>query len=145
MAQRALSVRESELSRGDGASPEVFTRIAKVRSIDPPELSTDFEDATDFDSTDFIKEYVDTLSGIGTIGLEIHYLPDDPTHDATTGVIYDWKNRTERNYKIVFSNAAKTEWIFPCKVANFKPNIGEVGGKLTAAITLQVMGAGTIN
>lgn len=146
---KPVTSKGSQLMRGDGGSPEVFTKVAKVINFDPPELSTNFEDATDFDSDDAsgvpVEEKISTTNAIGDMSCTIHYLPEDASHNATDGLVADWKAQTERNYKIVYGNDAQTEWIFPVKIASFAPKVGTPKDKTTADVSFTVLGPGTLN
>jgi hypothetical protein len=128
---------------GDGASPENFTTIAEVTDISGPELGTDTEDGTHHSSTGGYEEVIATILRTGTVTLTIQYDPTDATHDASTGLIYEWTQKTTTNYQLVFPDTSSTTWTLPCKVTGFTP-AAPVGGKLTAEVTLKVDGQPTL-
>jgi hypothetical protein len=128
---------------GDGATPESFTTIAEVTSIGGPDLSTDTEDGTHHGSSGGYEEVIATILRTGTVDLEIQYDPAGATHDAGTGLIYEWVQKTTTNYQLVFPDTASTTWTLPCKVVGFAPD-APVGGKLAASVTLKVDGEPTL-
>lgn len=128
------------LKRGDGATPEVFTAVAKMGDISGPNLEAQTEDATIHDATGYAQVIPTILDG-GELSFPIDYTPTDGTHSAATGLIYDWKNRLLKNYQMVWPDA--TTWTFPCYITKFSAK-APVKGKLTADVTLKISGAPTL-
>lgn len=131
------------LKIGDGGSPETFTAIAEVLDITGPNLSTDTEDGTHQQSPGGFEEVVPTILRTGEVTFTIQFLPTHATHNATTGLVADWKNKTLRNFQLVFSDPASTTWAFAAYVTGFQPQ-SPVGGKRTADVTLKVTGQPTL-
>lgn len=128
---------------GDGGTPENFTTIAQVTDISGPDFSTDTEDATHHSSAGGYEEVITTILRTGAFTLAIQFIPTDSTHNVSTGLLYEWKNKTTTNYQLVFPDTGSTTWTMPCKVTGF--SIGApVGGKLTADVTLRVTGEPTL-
>lgn len=131
------------LKIGDGGGTEVFTTIAEVSNISGPGLSLDTTEVTTHSSSGAWKERIATLLDGGEVTFDIFFAPTGATHSQTSGVLKDMKNRTKRNFKLVFPNAGATEWIFPAYVTAF--SIDEpVDGALTASVTLTIAGAPTL-
>ena len=93
----------STLKLGDGASPEVFTTIAEIRTIDGPGLGLEFVDATNLTSANNFREVLPTFKDGGEVTFEANWLPNNATHDGTTGIYGEWDNRTLSNYQLGFA------------------------------------------
>ena len=85
------------LERGDGASPEVFTAIAKIVSISGPEESKDELDDTTLDSAGGYKEFVSGLKDGGSMTLALNYNPADTGQAALQT---DYAAGTKQNYRL---------------------------------------------
>lgn len=132
------------LKIGDGATPtENFTTIAEVRDISGPSLSLDTEDTTSHSSTGGWEDAVGTILRSGEVTFDIGYQPSETTHNATTGLLADMRNRVRRNFQLVFPDASSTTWSFTALVTGFQPG-APVGGSLTASITLKPVGQPTL-
>jgi len=131
------------LKTGDGTSPEVFTTIAQVVSIGGPSLSLDPLDVTSHSSLEGNKEFVGGLIDGGELTLEINFDPADATHNQAAGLLKLLKDRTIRNFELVFSDTASTKWTIPALVTGFEPG-APVDGKLSASVTLKVSGVPTL-
>lgn len=124
------------LKKGDGATAEVFTTVAEVKSISGPNLSMDTIDATHMESPNAFREFIPSLKSAGDVTLEMNYLPANANQ---AGFITDFQNRTLRNWKIVFPDAATTTWAFSGYITAFAPSAA-VDGMLTASATITVSG-----
>ncbi len=131
------------LKGGDGAETEVFTTIAEVLDISGPGLSMEPVDATSHDS-DGWKEFIAGLKDGGDVSFDIQYIPSNATHkNASGGVLYDFDQRTLRNFQLVFPDSGSTTWTFAAFVTGFEPQ-APVEDKLTASLTLKISGAPTL-
>jgi hypothetical protein len=131
------------LKIGDGGGPENFTTIAEVKDIGGPSLELAAEEVTSHGSPGGWREFVGTLLSAGEVTFDLNFVPTEATHNPSTGLIADMKNRVKRNFKLVFPNAGATTWSFAALVTKFEP--GEpVEGSLNAAVTLQVSGQPTL-
>ena len=133
------------MSRGDSASPEVFTTIAEVVSISGPGLSRDAIEISNHSSPSQFKQFVAGMKDGGEITLEINYDPAGATHGASSGgLLYDLASGTAAvNYKLTFPDTAATEWILPGLVTGFEPGAPH-DDKLSASVTIKVSGAPTL-
>ncbi len=143
MVTQALSAFGTLLKIGDGGGPEAFTTIAEVTDIKGPGLSMDAVEVTSHDSPNAVKEKIAGLKEVGELTFSINYVPTAATHNATTGLIRDWKNRTKRNFQLVFPDTGATTWSFAALVTNFQPT-APVDGKLAADVTLTPAGDATL-
>lgn len=129
----------TQFQRGDGASPEVFTKLAHVITIGGPSLAREAVDATDHDSPDRWREFIGGLRDGGEITVELHYVPGDTGHDALKD---DLESDAARNYRLVFPDSPATQWTVPALVTGLTP-AGPHDAKLTATVTLKVSGKPT--
>jgi len=116
------------------------TAYAQVTNISGPGLSLDTEDVTSHDSTNAWEEVVATILRSGEISMDLVYDPAHATHKyAAGGLIYDLVQRTEITLKLIFSDAATTEWDFNAYVTGFEPT-APVDGALTATAKFKLTG-----
>lgn len=71
---------------GDGASPEVFTAVANVVSINLSGRSVEEVDFTHLLSSSGYREFRAGFKDPGELTMTCHYNPSDATLDASTGV-----------------------------------------------------------
>ncbi len=121
----------------------VYTTIAELRDISGPNFKLDTKEVTSHSSPGAIKEFIATLIDAGEITFNISFLPQDPTHDYSAGILRDMFNRTRRNVRLVFPDAGVTTWTFPCFVVDFKTD-EKVDGSLDGSVTVKVAGQPTL-
>lgn len=126
-----------------GGLAEAFTTIAQVRNISGPGLSLDIEDVTTHDSTGAWEEVVATVLRSGEITLDLVWDPATPTHSNGVGLLAVMPRRATRNFKVIFPDAASTEWSFAAEIVNFEPDAPH-DGALTASVTLKLSGEVTL-
>lgn len=144
MSSAAIFAQGTLLQIGDGATPtEGFTTIAEVLDISGPELTQNTSDVTNHDSPGGWQEFIGTILSGGTVTFDVNWQPVEPTHSQSTGVIFDLKSRTKRNFKIVFTDSGNTTWTFTALVTNFTPG-APVQDKLLGSVTLQITGQPTL-
>lgn len=127
----------TQLQRGDGAGPEVFTKIADVTNISGPGLSRETLDMTSHDSVDGWMEFVGGLKDPGEVSADINYQPSE--HDS---LVDDFEDTEPRNYRLVFPDA--TTWTFPSILTGFEPE-APYDDKLSASLTFKVSGKPTLS
>jgi hypothetical protein len=127
------------LQRGNGADPEVFTTIPKVRSLKGPPLETTMLDTTALDTTGGYETMIPSLKKPGQVTFELDFMPDDSNHQALLG---DYVRGTLRDFQIVWPDGVST-WAFSAYVSKWEPNAAPEA-VLTAAITMQISGAPTL-
>jgi len=126
------------ISRGDAASPEVFTVLAAVADYSGPSADQPELDVSDLSST--AKEFIAGLIDNGEVTLSLHWQPDNATHVT---MLSDFDAGTISNWRVTWSDAspAKT-WTFPAFVKSFVPT-ASVDSPLSGDVTLRVTGAVT--
>lgn len=129
------------LKVGNGATVEVFTTVAEVKSISGPNLSLEFAEATHMESPNGFREYLPTFKDSGDVTLECNFLPANTQHKQLTT---DMVARTLRNFKLNWPNTGGTVWSFAAYISGFSPS-ASVGDMLAASVTLRPTGAVTIS
>jgi len=136
----AISSFGTFLKKGDGATPtETFATIAEVGDIEGPDMSLATEEVTHHGSTGGWDEFVGTLLSGGEVTFPLNFLPSNATQDGVTGLQADMKNRTRRNFQIVYPDAGSNGFAFAALVTGVKPK-APVKGKLAADVKLKISG-----
>lgn len=91
------------LKLGSASSPDLFTAIGNVTSFNI-QTQADQVDATHLQSTSGFREYKQGFKA-ATVTFELHYDPDNSTHDDSTGLWALYAAGTERSFKADFSAA----------------------------------------
>lgn len=123
----------TQLQRGDGATPEVFTPLANVADITPPGIERETYDVTAHDSPEAWREFIGGLKDGGEVEIEVNYDPRE--HD---NLIADFADSAPRNYKIVWPGTLGN-WAFAAILTNFEPEAPH-DDKLAASLTFKVSG-----
>ena len=128
------------LKIGNGSSPETFTAIAEVKDISGPNLSMEFAEFTHQQSSDGYREYKPTFKMSGDITFDCNFLPDDATQTfASSGLLYDYDQKTLRNFQLLFPDSGATLASFSAYVANIQPS-APMSEALSLSVTLRVTG-----
>ncbi|WP_289009512.1 phage tail tube protein [uncultured Thermomonospora sp.] len=127
----------TQLLRGDGGTPEIFTAIANVTSISGPGLSRETIDVTAHDSPDGWMEFVGGLKDAGEVSADINY--DPSKHDT---LVADFDDDEPRNYQLVFPDS--TTWSIQAILTGFEPE-APYDDKLAASLTFKVTGKPTLS
>jgi len=135
----------TQLQIGDGATPtEGFTTIAGVRDINGPNMSAETIDAKAHDSPGAWGEMIPSFLNAGEVTFDIAYDPAEPTHmDGAGGLRNDFKNRTLRNFKLIYTDTGASEDAFSAYITAFGPS-APLADLLTASITLTLSGEPTL-
>jgi len=134
------------LAYGDGATPEVFTKIGQVKDIDGPSMSRDTVDVTNHDSTGGYLESLGSMRDSGEISFPVEYDPGDATHDQDTGLLFLFDKDARTNFQLIFPVASLNGfwgYEFSGTVTGFKPGM-PVLGSITADVTIKVSGPITL-
>jgi hypothetical protein len=82
---------------GDGATPENFTLVNQVESVDEGGNKIDIEEVTSADNTDRYKRKAGRLEDPGTVAAVILWNPTDPTHQGLMAL----KDGQPHNFKVI--------------------------------------------
>jgi predicted secreted protein len=126
--------------RGDGADPEVFTEIAGITGITPPDFSRDTQNANLLNGEDGWERVVATIKRSGEIQLNLEF---DPAGESEASLLTDFESGETKNYQIVFPD--DTTWQLPAVVTGFQ--VGELTAEnlMTATVRLKVNGKPNLN
>jgi hypothetical protein len=123
---------------GNGASPEVFTDIEGVfNGPTGPGFQQSMLELRHHSSTSTVKK--PTTVNVTPCSFSIAY---DSTNTNHTALETASKNKTKKNFKVVFTDAGAAQYAFSAYV-DFQPQ-GPVEGWNEAAVTLHVDGDITI-
>lgn len=143
MSSAALSAFGTLLKLGDGATPtENFTTIAELRTVSGPSIQADALDATTHNTPTPFRRFIAGLLDGGEISFEINFLPQDPSHSYSAGILKDVLNRARRNMQLVFPDSGNTTWVIPVIFTAFEMS-SDPAEILMASITAKVSGPPT--
>lgn len=139
MSDRALHGFGTLLQRGDGLVPETFTSVAEVKSISGPDMSSDTHDVTAHTDGDPWRTKIPGLLDAGQLSFDVNFLPFDPTHDSTGGLVADFAARSVRNWRLVFPDPGQTTWEMRGFVSglSFSEPVDDI---LSASVTIELTG-----
>jgi hypothetical protein len=120
---------------GDGQSPENFTPVSQVQSVDEGGNKVDPEDITSADNTDRIKRKTGRLEDPGTVSPVIFWNPTDPTHQGLMAL----KDGNPHNFKVVNPGAFGVR-LFPAIIETATDQKLELGKGTMRTIKLVVSG-----
>ena len=133
----------SEFKVGDGATPEVFTAVAEVRDITPPQMERDAYEVTHHGSSDGYREFIPGWRDGSEAEFLLNWLPNDTTQDENTGLLSQFEDDDLHNFQIVLPDSLAT-LAFAGFITKFNPNTPiEEGADLS--ITLKVSGKVTVS
>ena len=94
----------SSLELGDGATPEVFTAIDGVISIDLGSNKIDLVDNTDMGTTGTQRTFVDGLENPGDVTVKLNVKPGNVSQAS----LFAAKGAGVKNWKVVYPAAVRT-------------------------------------
>ena len=135
MATSAFLGSQTLLQIGNGASPEVFTTIAEVRSLGDFGQENDLVEVTHFLST--AKEYIFGLADGVELPVVVNYIPTDTTHVASLAA---QATRTTKNFKLKLSTSPIFTFSFAALIKGWRlPLTPNDAGQMT--FNLKISGA----
>lgn len=137
----AISSHGTLVLRALQSAPTVFTAIAELGDITPPELSRNEFDASTQEKN--IDAYTLGILRRGVLTIPLNFLPTDATHDHIAGVqkALITEPVPVDGWKILFPDG--TAWVMSGQVRGFQPT-APVDGKLSAQVTIRMSGRMTI-
>ena len=143
MPSGAISAYQTLLKLGDGGGTEAFTTIAEIIKLGGPKLKLDTKEVTSHSSTGAFREFIATLLDAGEVSLDGNFIPTNATQSQSSGLLKDMKNRTKRNFQMVFPDVGVTTWSFAAFVTSFEIT-AQFDDVLSFSATLKVTGAPTM-
>lgn len=129
------------LARGNGAVPEVFTRVCQVFGISGVGETNELVQATTFCSAGS-REYIGGLADGEEMTVEANYEQGDATLLA---MITDVKNKVTRNYRLEIEDGSPSETMSFAAVAIGWVLNPAVDDRNTISYTLKISGSITIS
>jgi len=111
-----ITARTVTATAGGTDGTEAFTTVAEVKSISGPNTQTSIIDITHMQSDNNTREFLPTLIDPGEMSFVINFLPNSSGHQ---GLRTDQKNRTKRNWKLVFTDSAATTYSLAGYITGF--------------------------
>ena len=101
----------AQFMRGDGASPEVFTKIGEVTSISEVGETGNLVQVTNHDSpgTPPRHEYIGGILDGDEITFEANWI-DDATQDHSAGFIKSAAGQLKENYQLILKSSAQLDF-----------------------------------
>jgi hypothetical protein len=130
MATNAILGAGSSLKLGDGASPEVFTKVAEVLRVGAIGQSAAEIDVTSLDST--AKEYIAALPDGETVAITMNFVGGTQQNALRDGV------RTTKNFVMEFSDNTKAT--FSMVILGFMRDETSPESQLTASVNGRITG-----
>lgn len=135
MSNAALEGQGVQLQLGNGASPEVFTEICEVKTMNPFTGS-----AAEIDTTsmcDTAKTFRMGLQDWGNVALTMNFIPKDTQHAELMAAKRDRQTRT---FRIVLTDASpSTTYEFQAYVTSVPLTTG-VDAVVEGNVTLRITG-----
>ena len=134
-----------EASPGGSPDQDQFSVIGYVMSITPGDMSSNIINKTHLRSIGAHHEKLVGLRDSGPFTCELTWAPTEEAQSnagggaaafANGGLLGVWTSRAERNFRIVLSDEAATEWDFVGAVSRFQP--GEIGLENVVTATVEI-------
>jgi hypothetical protein len=137
----AISAHGTTVSRAPAATPTVFTLIAEMGDVTPPELTRNEFDATT--QTLNIDTYVVGVLRRSGFTMKLNALQNDASQDHLTGLLKAMITEPPPvdGYKIAFPDGLV--WVLSGQVSHFK-NLSPVDGLMSVEVTIRPTGKMTI-
>jgi len=118
-----------------GSGSTSFTEIAELREITPPALTRNTIEMTTHNEDD--DAYVVGIRRHGDLSFNVNFVPDNVTHDHSTGLQAAWFSGERNIYRLTYPDG--TQWLFSGFVTNFAPS-APVDDRLSADVTIRPTG-----
>jgi hypothetical protein len=122
------------LAKGDGASPEVFTKIAGIQDMPAINSSKSVKDRTDLSDT-----VRDKGLGIGEPGAFTLTLFWDESETTQVALITEHTNETKCNYQVQFPDSPQSLRTFKALISGYSTPYGGVDGDLMWDVTFDLV------
>jgi hypothetical protein len=138
----AISSHRTLVARAPASTPTVFTDIAEMGDVMPPELNRKEFDATTQQLN--IDTYALGVLRRGSMPISLNFLPTDPSQDHITGLYKAMITEPPPvdGYRLTFPDG--TVWVMSGQVQAIKPK-APVDGLLALDVTIRFTGKFTIN
>lgn len=128
------------LKIGDGGGTEIFTTIAEVTKITPPQGTRDTIEATTMESPSGFKEFIKGLAAAGDVSVEGNYTSVATQDSLRT----DFVSGTTRNFQLSIQTSTPEVWSFSAIITNYGLGEMDPNGKYTFKATMKITGLVTV-
>lgn len=140
MSNRAIHAFGTQLLMESSAAG-VYALVPELKGIPVPQMEAPRIDVSTHDNDAFIREYVNNMSDMPAVSFDINFLPSDPMHDHSTGLLSKQISGEQTNFKVRYNDAVGTGTdrvilTFPATVASFRPT-APVDNVYSATVQLQ--------
>lgn len=144
MTQLAL-LGKGALLKMAAADGTTFATIAELRSVPFPQLQGSRLDVTTHDTSGYVRQYVAGLDDLPAVRFQCNWLPNNPTHDELTGLLYVQRSKEIRNFKLQLPpNVTPTKvFSFQAQITTFNPTV-PIDNVMQIEVELQPNAAPTI-
>ncbi len=126
----------TKISIGNGASPEVFTKIDEVFNIGPVGGSKELVDMTNHDTLGYYDYLVFDLKDGKDLQIEANDIPGNVSQEL---VRTSEANSTKPNWQVEYRDGTKE--IFPGIITDIETDPSDMKGKVVFRFTLKIAGA----
>lgn len=122
-----------------------YATIAELRSIPFPARQASRLDVTTHDTPGTDRAYVSGLTDLPAVRFQINWLPNNATHDETTGLLALQISQDKRNFKLILPPVVTPTKVFTfqAQVSQFSPTV-PVDNVMTVDVELIPNAAPTI-
>lgn len=138
VATRAIIGYGTTVAVSDTSSPGVWTSLAEVTEVSPPNLQVDDVEATHFISDNRTREYISGLIEGGEASVGMNRIPGSTTEILLMGL---QTSGTKIQVLITWPNS--TTWMFLGHVKGYETS-SPIDDRMTATVTFKVDGSQTI-
>ncbi len=125
-------------------SPLDYQTVANVGDYTPIAPSANVVDVTSHSTGTPWRQKIITLLDAGKLQAKVFYIPTDPTHDDSTGLLGLLTTRALTDFQIVFPDSPATKFQFSGYVSNFSIT-SSVAGVEEASLTIEITGKPNFN
>ena len=133
MPLNSLSSKGTELQKGDGASPEDFSKIAGI--TDMPAINATKSTIEDTSLDDVNRHYVHGIGEPPSFTLTLNFDTDDTVQAE---LITAYEEETNDNYRVVLPDSPATEYEFKAIVTGYSTPYGGINSLLQMDVTFQL-------
>lgn len=134
MTTKARTGIGAALKLGNAASPEVFTAIAGITSINGPELSSEEIEVTSLDSPGGYKEFINGLKDGGTVSITVNF-----SNDSQQRTLRSLVGGAARNFQLTLPTSPECLAEFAANVTSWNQTT-EAAAAMTADISFKISG-----
>lgn len=141
--RNAQPAQNTLLQRGDNQSPESYTTVANVSSINGFQLSAKVNDVTSHSTGNPWRQKIPTLLDAGSITFDLFFLPDSQgvqgNQRGHRDLLGDFVSRYTRDWRLVFPDPLATTWQAQGFISKFNQQ-APVDSVLKAQIAIELTG-----